>query len=296
MPLPLQQVIVLPPNTGSNGQVLQTDGTGITTWVNATGTGTVNSGTASHVAYYATSSNILSDSGISVSNIFLADGTSTAGGNFNLNSHKIVNLSNGSNPQDAVAFDQLSSGNAITAGGIASQTITATQIANATITGTQVANQTINGSTANSGGSAGQINQGTISTPDLRSQAVSQVLQTTGGSVITNPVTAVSSISITTSGGVVIIMASASFSQSSVGAWSARLYVARDGQTNIIPGSIATLNTPTSGTELSCSICITDSPGTGTFIYHLQADGSNNSFVSVGGNPSWSFVVFELKK
>lgn len=50
----------LPPNTGSNGQVLQTDGSGITTWVNATGTGTVNSGTQYQLAYYATTGNTIS--------------------------------------------------------------------------------------------------------------------------------------------------------------------------------------------------------------------------------------------
>lgn len=52
--------ITLPPNSGSSGQVLRTDGTGITTWVNAAGGGTVNSGTATQIAYYATSSSTLS--------------------------------------------------------------------------------------------------------------------------------------------------------------------------------------------------------------------------------------------
>jgi hypothetical protein len=51
--------LVLPPNAGSNGQVLSTDGTGTTTWVNAAGTGTVNSATAGQLAYYATSSNVV---------------------------------------------------------------------------------------------------------------------------------------------------------------------------------------------------------------------------------------------
>jgi len=52
--------LVLPPNAGLSGQVLQTDGTGTTTWVNATGTGTVNSATSGQLAYYASSSNAVS--------------------------------------------------------------------------------------------------------------------------------------------------------------------------------------------------------------------------------------------
>jgi len=52
----------LPPTAGTNNYVLKTDGSGNTDWV-ATGVGTVNSGTAGQVAYYATSSNAVSTTG-----------------------------------------------------------------------------------------------------------------------------------------------------------------------------------------------------------------------------------------
>jgi hypothetical protein len=188
--------LTLPPNAGSSGQVLQTDGAGVTTWVNAAGGGTVNTGTAGNIAFYATTSNIISDGVLAKSNIFLADGSVSATGNFNMgSSHKIINLAPASSPQDAVSFVQLSNGGAITAGGIANNTITATQIANATITTTQVASNTLTGSTANSGGSAGNVAQGTISTSDFRANAVTQ------------KITGSTSVTLTTIGGYVVVSA-----------------------------------------------------------------------------------------
>lgn len=52
--------ITLPPNSGSSGQVLSTDGAGTTTWINASGTGTINSGTQYQFTYYATTGTTLS--------------------------------------------------------------------------------------------------------------------------------------------------------------------------------------------------------------------------------------------
>ena len=43
----------LPANSGGGGQILQTDGLGNTSWVAQAGSGTVNSGTTSQLAYYA---------------------------------------------------------------------------------------------------------------------------------------------------------------------------------------------------------------------------------------------------
>lgn len=57
---PLQSVA----SVGLSGQFLQSQGPGmLPTWANAAGTGTVNSGTAGHAAYYATSTNTVSDGG-----------------------------------------------------------------------------------------------------------------------------------------------------------------------------------------------------------------------------------------
>lgn len=46
-------ILTLPLNDGASGQVLSTDGSGITSWINAAGGGTVNSATGGQLAYYA---------------------------------------------------------------------------------------------------------------------------------------------------------------------------------------------------------------------------------------------------
>jgi hypothetical protein len=64
----------LPTTSGLINQVLTTDGSGNTSWTNASGTGTVNSGTQYQFGYYATSSNIISSNSsitTNVSNQFL---------------------------------------------------------------------------------------------------------------------------------------------------------------------------------------------------------------------------------
>lgn len=185
-------VLVLPPNAGSSGQFLRTDGAGTTTWVNAAGGGTINTGGGGQIAYYASTGTTISENpalSFATPVLLLADGgggsgakfqitgassrsaivgltgnslsnviTSDSSGNLllqdtdnsvtfleyvrgtgvslntplNLNSHKITSLTNGSSAQDAVAFNQLTTGNAITAGGIANLTITDAQIATIT--------------------------------------------------------------------------------------------------------------------------------------------------------------------
>lgn len=50
----------LPASNGSNGQFLQTDGAGITSWQTPSGTGTVNSGTSGQLTYYASTGTAVS--------------------------------------------------------------------------------------------------------------------------------------------------------------------------------------------------------------------------------------------
>lgn len=100
-------------SVGLAGQVLTSNGPGaLPSFSNTTGSGTVNSGTVGNIAYYATSSAAVSDSLIVATNVFLADGSVSATGAFNLNSHKITNLTNGSSAQDAAAFGQITAANA----------------------------------------------------------------------------------------------------------------------------------------------------------------------------------------
>src|SRR3990167_6117810 len=65
----------------------------------------------------------------------------------------------------------------------------------------------IKGSTANSGGSAQEVSQGTISTPDLRANAVTNQINSGSGSLATG--TTLTSAAITTIGGSVLIVAHA---------------------------------------------------------------------------------------
>lgn len=55
-----------PVSAGSSGQVLSTDGSGVTSWINAAGGGTITSGTGGNFPYYPSTGTTLSDSGISV--------------------------------------------------------------------------------------------------------------------------------------------------------------------------------------------------------------------------------------
>jgi len=66
---------------GSSGQVLTSNGAAtLPTWQNVSGTGTVNSGTAGNLGYYATSTNVISDSGVSSTNIALLTGSQSIAG------------------------------------------------------------------------------------------------------------------------------------------------------------------------------------------------------------------------
>jgi hypothetical protein len=66
---------------GSSGQALISNGAGVLpTWQNLVGGGTVNAGTAGNLSFYATSSNAVSDSGVSSTNLVLLTGTQTING------------------------------------------------------------------------------------------------------------------------------------------------------------------------------------------------------------------------
>lgn len=64
---------------GTSGQVLTSNGAAtLPTWQNVAGTGTVNSGTATHIAYYATSTNAVSDAnGATLSGGYIWSGANT---------------------------------------------------------------------------------------------------------------------------------------------------------------------------------------------------------------------------
>lgn len=75
--------LVLPSNAGANGQVLSTDGFGVTSWSTvSSGSGTVNSGTAGQITYYAASGSAVSgttNAAISGGHLTLGSSGSSAG-------------------------------------------------------------------------------------------------------------------------------------------------------------------------------------------------------------------------
>jgi hypothetical protein len=68
--------MTLPSSGGTNGYYLQTDGSGNTSWQPVSGSGTVNSGTAKQLAYYASTGTAVSGLTNQASSVLLTDGSS----------------------------------------------------------------------------------------------------------------------------------------------------------------------------------------------------------------------------
>lgn len=101
---------------GSSGQVLTSNGAAaLPTFQTLAGTGTVNSGTATHLTYYATSTNAVSDaSGATISGAYTFSGGAGAltmsSSTIAMGSNKITGLANGTASTDAAAFGQIFTG------------------------------------------------------------------------------------------------------------------------------------------------------------------------------------------
>lgn len=118
----------------------------------------------------------------------------------NVGGHRLTNIAAPVSNGDAIILP-------VTASVISNNTIVDANMAANTLTHASIASQTIRGSTANSGGSAQEVNQGTISTPDLRTNAVTLSSNACGTSNSTDLATTANTISITTIGKPVLILA-----------------------------------------------------------------------------------------
>jgi hypothetical protein len=145
-------------------------------------------------------------------NDYSSGGSVSAAGQ-NTNENAIVNVINGNIDTTNIAA------NGVGTTQIAAQAVTAAKIANNTITDTQITangltgnvdftSGTVQGTSANSSGNQGSIKQGTISTPDFRTNAVSTATLTSNASGLTASWIAVSTASITTLGGGVLVFGS----------------------------------------------------------------------------------------
>ncbi len=195
----------------------------------------------------------------------LAGGTMS--GAINMGSHKITSLTAGSNTGEAIGYRQNG--------------------------------EAVNGSTANSGGSAGTIQQGTVSTPDLRANAVSQSLQGTPVSSGVVATTSIGSISITTIGGPVLLFCSSciSLTGATLGGNKVMDYtlgVRRD-STDLHGQFVAfTITSPTTLiADMPASFTYLDSPAAGSYTYTLYYGVGHGSAPAVLQS---NIVAVELRK
>lgn len=326
--------ITLPVNSGSNGQVLQTNGAGVTSWVNAAGGGTINSGTANNLAYYATTGSTLSET-VSIAAVSSGSGDALRITGVSQPNARLDLLNSGgltysiSNATAGNVFSIVDQGNSnipfaynknagtidIGAGPVVFNTVVHTplfmgsnQIVN-TAAGTASGNvityrqngQAVNGSTANSGGSAGTIQQGTISTPDLRPQAVTlyDMVNSTAAGIVT--ATTIATKAITTIGGNVLITASGAIDYATgAGTMDAvqSVVIKQDG-TNLNGGeqTFSYYNhaggiSPTFRAPFSVSVMVAPSPGLHTYTLEYGATGSGFSGTSV---TQYSLAVIEFR-
>lgn len=196
----------------------------------------------------------------------LAGGTMS--GAINMASHKITALTAASATGDAVSYQQ-------TGGAVV-------------------------GSTANTGGTQGTLSQGTVSTPDLRANAVTQIGYV--GSGTSSDLTALDTRTITTIGGPVLIMASAALSgnpsSSVLGAFNVNteLRVTRGGTSITGGASSAWVSFPAASSHaqvLNPVVITVDTPAAGTYTYNLTYAISAGT---VNGVSSYGFTVVELRR
>ncbi len=182
----------------------------------------------------------------------------TMSGNLNMGSNNIVSLAAGTASGQAVAYRQGS--------------------------------QAVNGSTANSGGSAGTIQQGTISTPDMRANAVTKTGQTFGSLAGPAPLT------ITTLGGPVLVTVTALASMatthvtsppapSATNTCGGDLDLILDGSTTLCSTSFHfnNLTTTTNSFSFSAPLSLTwiDTPSAGSHTYSVDFTGTTGTIVGV---------------
>lgn len=232
---------------------------------------------------------------------YISGNSITAAGQ-NANENGIGTILNGNidtgniSPTAGILGSQLSGSAGITGGQLANNTITSTQmgsssinstaIAPGSVTSTQVSTAAINGSTANSGGSQQQITQGTISTPDFRTNAVTISGTQSNIAGIGIQGTNINSVALTTIGGKVLLLANVVFHCTGS---AGPLGDIDDGTTvfsvcNLVIGDGVVTN------NYQCSLTALPSPSAAAHTYSLNWNNAANCSVQ-----SYNLTAIELR-
>lgn len=197
----------------------------------------------------------------------LAGGTMS--GAINMGSHKVTSVTAASNTGEAVSYRQ---------GG-----------------------EAINGSSANSGGSAGTIQQGTVSTPDLRTDAVTTKGYTTDSTAVGGTSGTGASTTITTTGKPVLILASISLQSNSSGSPNhfmlTSAQIKEDGVAIGVPTGVRTdwgSNTVTFSLYTQTTAFAYSTPSAGSHTYRVDWTVQAQGPTSTSYNTS-QIVAIELK-
>lgn len=216
----------------------------------------------------------------------------------NSNENTIVNVINGNLDSTNIAASGVATTNiaagAVTAAKIANNTITDTQIsANGLNANVDLASGTVQGTSANSSGTQGSIKQGTISTPDLRANAVTLAVSSNAlNGVSLQGDTTILSKSITTIGGNVLVIAKAVVRCT---ANQPLFYATIDNGTSLLSycsneqGASIT-SSPWVG---NCSLMALDTPAAGTYTYSLKWTSTANCAVT---SQAQDLIAVELRK
>jgi hypothetical protein len=242
---------------------------------------------------------------------YTAGNTITAAGQ-NANENAIINDYNGSiqgstsnsggtavNIQQGTISTPDLRNNAVTAAKIANNTIGDAQITGNSISFISITSSTISGTSANSGGTAAQINQGTISTPDLRNNAVSQIVHVDdAASVSSGTYSTLDSLSITTGGGTLIILCNLSqtATNDAVNGISWNVGISRRGTSSLVTGSASRISSTVTGSltyGLSAAPIGYESLVAGTYTYDLVY---KYTFGTLSSQLNHGITIIELKK
>jgi hypothetical protein len=324
----------LPLVQGSAGQFLQNDGSGTLSWANAAGSGTINTGAVGQVAFY-TGSTAVSGATAVVYNSSTHDLTLT-NGNLTLNGiGKALTLTGVGGNQVVIAastsaFAATRNYTVIDAGADANFVMTegaqtlngaktltnlngtlgsdlaagshkVTGLAAATTAGDAISyrqgGQAVDGSTANSGGSSGTVQQGTISTPDLRANAVTQQVSTLASTFGWAEHSA-GNVTITTIGKPVMVTYSCTVSVDDPGANAPVFYASIFQDSTEIAGGQQEFN-KNSGTNLNSFIAVSGTtiitPSAGSHTYDLSVVRRASAITTAATVTNVTIIAIELR-